>query len=741
MLRKTPLALALGMVWSMAPASVMAQQNTSDTAVVTAAAPTGREAALPEVLAIGHREAQVERKNSDVQKLIVSEEDVERYGDATVGDVLRRLPGMTFTGPAGVAKDIRMRGLDKGYTQFLINGEPVPGAAQERQMQVDRLPADMIERIEIIRNPSAEYDASGIGGTINIVLKNKADDLTRLRAAYGRNGSMEVGDVVAQWSRRLENNLDVVLALSHTVGAEDVVEDKQKYNASGVANGHEYKPKPVKKSETLLSPRLSWRFGQDRLTLDPFVSSGTEDKVENTTARTGTSAGAVNKLTDKTENKRDMLGRLSGRYDGKTEWGSWFGKAGLQQGRTDKDAYTVERNPTVVNKRTAEVETVDEQQAYAGAGLAFLRNDHLIKSGFELRRTDYSKNKTAAEAGNATNPLVPKTPGANDIYDIQENKSAVYLQDEWRLAEAHWLTPGIRYEHTQRDAVDRTGFERSGSHLSPNPSLHYRWAMSKNTNLRASAAQTLKLPKFDFVNPLVTLAGANSLTTPDKGGNADLKPERATGIELGVERFLQGHRGVVGFNVYARDVKDYIQKETRDEGGRWVERPYNVGDARFWGAELDWRLPITHKGPHQLTFFGNHAELRGQVRTLKTGAMGDVKDLPPRVTNLGVDWRHMPTQWLAGLAVNHSPEYTTDGLNDDGTQREVKTRNQATLLDFYAGKVFSAKAELRLIVKNILSIKKEETTYKYNSSGSLTEAESKTERSRPTFYVTFESRF
>lgn len=50
-------------------------------------------------------------------------------------------------------------------------------------MQVDRLPADMIERIEIIRNPTAEYDASGIGGTINIVLKNRADGVTRLRAA------------------------------------------------------------------------------------------------------------------------------------------------------------------------------------------------------------------------------------------------------------------------------------------------------------------------------------------------------------------------------------------------------------------------------------------------------------------------------------------------------------------------------------------------------------------------------
>lgn len=118
--------------------------------------------------------------------------------------MLRRLPGMTFTGPPGMTKDVRLRGLDKGYTQFLINGEPVAGAAPERQMQVDRLPADMIERIEIIRSPTAEYDAGGIGGAINIVLKNRAENLTRLRAAYGKNGRLDAGDVVGQWSRTFE---------------------------------------------------------------------------------------------------------------------------------------------------------------------------------------------------------------------------------------------------------------------------------------------------------------------------------------------------------------------------------------------------------------------------------------------------------------------------------------------------------------------------------------------------------
>lgn len=46
------------------------------------------------------------------------------------------------------------------------------------------------------------------------------------------------------------------LAASHTVGAGDIVESKDKFNVSGSLTEHEFKPKPVEKSETLLSPHI-----------------------------------------------------------------------------------------------------------------------------------------------------------------------------------------------------------------------------------------------------------------------------------------------------------------------------------------------------------------------------------------------------------------------------------------------------------------------------------------------------
>ena len=106
------------------------------------------------------------RRESTVAKVVVSHEEVMRYGDSNVGDVLKRLPGVTVGGGGRSGGEIRMRGLGSGYTQIMINGEPAP-----RGFALDSISPELIERIEIVRSPMAEYGAQAIAGTINIVLR------------------------------------------------------------------------------------------------------------------------------------------------------------------------------------------------------------------------------------------------------------------------------------------------------------------------------------------------------------------------------------------------------------------------------------------------------------------------------------------------------------------------------------------------------------------------------------------
>lgn len=365
-----------------------------------------------------------------------------------------------------------------------------------------------------------------------------------------------------------------------------------------------------------------------------------------------------------------------------------------------------------------------------------------MKAGAERRDTEFEKGRSVAAASNATSPLTPNAPGPNDIYNIKEARSVAFLQDEWRITKTHSLTPGIRYELNERDATDRNGVKRTSSSASPNPSAHYRWAVTENTIFRASVAQTLKFPKFDDVNPLVTLAtgvGAGAAINPDKRGNADLKPEQAIGLETGIEQFFWDNSGHFGFNLYNREIKNFTQTITRQEGSRFVASPSNAGDARFWSTELDWRVPLLRKGPHDLALTGSHSEFRSEVSNSTTGVKSDVKDMPPRVTNLGLNWRHGPSKWSAGFSFNYIPAFASD-VNPDGV-REVKHRNASMLLDLFAVKVFGPMAELRLTAKNMLAVKKEEATTKFNANGSFNTAEAKVESSRPTIFLTFVSHF
>jgi outer membrane receptor for ferrienterochelin and colicins len=80
--------------------------------------------------------------------------------------VLRRLPGVTTPGAPGRGGPPRMRGLGGGFTQILIDGDRAPAG-----FSVDQLPPEQVERIEVLRAPTAETGARAVAGTINIILR------------------------------------------------------------------------------------------------------------------------------------------------------------------------------------------------------------------------------------------------------------------------------------------------------------------------------------------------------------------------------------------------------------------------------------------------------------------------------------------------------------------------------------------------------------------------------------------
>ena len=104
--------------------------------------------------------------------LVYDEQYFQRFEPLTAGDALKRVPSVTFLSDVIESDGARLRGLPPSYTQILINGEKVPGSNADRSFFVDRIPAELISRVEIVRSSSARRTGDAVAGTLNIVLRD-----------------------------------------------------------------------------------------------------------------------------------------------------------------------------------------------------------------------------------------------------------------------------------------------------------------------------------------------------------------------------------------------------------------------------------------------------------------------------------------------------------------------------------------------------------------------------------------
>ena len=144
--------------------------------VQTPSAAAGAESLLREVTVTGEAvSADEERQESATTKIIFERNDIEKIDAVTVSDLLRALPGVNLSLPPTDARRGRSGPSDRLMPRIVVDGEPLggPGGASATL----RLPTELIERIEIIRNSTAEFPA-GPGGTVNLILREVPPEKT-----------------------------------------------------------------------------------------------------------------------------------------------------------------------------------------------------------------------------------------------------------------------------------------------------------------------------------------------------------------------------------------------------------------------------------------------------------------------------------------------------------------------------------------------------------------------------------
>jgi outer membrane receptor for ferrienterochelin and colicins len=142
---------------------------------------------LSEIEVLAKRVNARNRVDEAAPVLSYDEEYFQRFEPLSVGDMMKRVPGVSFQSDIGEYAEPSLRGIGSEYTQILINGRRVTGGTNDNSVVVDRIPAEMVERVEIVRSPSSDIDSQGVGGTLNIILKEGADlsgGIYRLGAYY-----------------------------------------------------------------------------------------------------------------------------------------------------------------------------------------------------------------------------------------------------------------------------------------------------------------------------------------------------------------------------------------------------------------------------------------------------------------------------------------------------------------------------------------------------------------------------
>ena len=655
-----------------------------------------------------------QRRRDPVARTIVGRDELDKYGDIAVSDVLKRQPGVNMQGGSP-----RMRGLGGGYTLLLVNGEPAPPG-----FSLDQLSPGQVERIEITRGPSVEHSAQAVAGTINIILREAAR--TRQRELGLRTGYQVVRPVLggnASWGDRSG-------ALSYTVplsvyqwrGQADLLSLR---NAPGPDGAPQQLRMPGSDGfwggGFNLGPRLSWKLGDS----DTVAWQGWAQRTEfnnqgftQTAVLQGLSPASVDDRF-RSGGRWQML-RSGLQWNHKAASGLRLElKAGAQgsssrsNGRTLGDDAagnrTLERNSDNQNR--------ERSSTVSGKASRPLGEAHTLALGWELEQRSRREQRRIVENGA---DLLAGYEGAP--FDASIARSAVFVQDEWDIGPRWAAQLGLRAEQIRTTASGLGADAHSRSQV-VTPVLHitHRLQPGGRDLLRASLTRSYKAPELGqlssrpSINTQYKVTGSNAEISPDSVGNPALQPELATGLDVAFEHYLpQG--GVLSIGGFHRRISGLIRQQTSLQAvgwsavPRWVSRPVNLADARSTGIELElkgrgdelWAAAAAGqpwlKG---LSLRGSASVYRSSVDGIP-GPDNRLLQQQPWAATAGIDQVLGPVAGGPPLTLGANLAWTP-GFRTRQTPRQAVTAATLRTLDVYALWAIDRQTTLRLGGANLLA--------------------------------------
>jgi len=526
-------------------------------------------------------------------KIVYNASDLTSQNGGTAGDILKNMPSVAMGGSPNHNRDIRLRGLGSGYTQVLINGKNSGISGNNRETVLDQIPASAIDYIEIITNPSAEYQGDGINGIVNIVLKKgNTDDAIKGSISFladntdGYNGSLSLSQQKEKFEYyvgydRLQKNIDNDKFSDRTIlknglydGTQTIHQKEEKsflnenfrvggryklWKGAIISSGFifgrqlEVKNKDIEINTTKLDSSFkdrSFRTEPESKDSKFYEYSFDFRQAFKNNSVLKASISYLDFNQPKTKGIEIQKIKLNGIYDG---------------------------NPTLQE----ETEILKDDNYFVNLDYTLpIGEKNKVKMGYRLASLNRNLDNSLAKFNHSEGKWESSQSNQNNFI-FSENTHALYVTDELNYKFIK-VNAGVRAEQTNLyNESPLDGIKKTSAYLMVLPSISAQFNIDRTQYIIAGFGKRVRRPAFKDLSPF--LDDRDPLRI--KEGNPDLKPEFSYNYELGYLKNFKNFN--IGINIFHRDIHDLIEKViTEDANNIQYTRPDNLSGAFLTGVEI-----------------------------------------------------------------------------------------------------------------------------------------------------------
>lgn len=540
----------------------------------------------------------------------------------TVSDVLDNIPSVAVDAEGNVS----LRGNEN--VRVLIDGKPSNAISVADALRI--LPADAIDKVEVITNPSARYDAEGGGGIVNIILKK------------GKNKGIN-GTVIATAGDPKNNGLSANINsktdkynLFTTIGYNDRNSPgRTKINQENFdTNGDLETYVEERRENNRFSKGVNANFG-----MELFLN---EDK-------TTTWTNSLNYRNNKGNNYEDvkyytfdnnlnfintrLRDNISDSKNEAIEFSSNFLKKFKKDGHqltidasfslNKEDDFTniygsiLETNSFLSDEKTSKIGRQNRNLFQADYVLPIKENTQ-FEAGFRGSYTNSSSDYEVLEKVNQNDPYTNVAEFTNN-FEYIENVSAFYTQLGSKFFDKLSVLAGLRFENTNLEINQLlTSDFNKRNYNNLFPSLFLTYQLNDDASISLNYSKRISRPRDRFINPFSSYTSNINLMI----GNPYLNPSLTDAFDLGFLR--KWSKVTLSTSVYYNHSTDAFQFVRKERGDKIngipviINTPFNLGEDNRLGMEVtaNYSLKKWWKLNSNINFFYN--ETKGDYQYYNT---------------------------------------------------------------------------------------------------------------------------